>query len=77
MLGVKTQTLGQWRIKGIGPRFIRQTPRTVVYLRKSVNQWLEDHEQSVQVSYKLKKKKRPKRTTRADKASPESESPGA
>ena len=75
MLGVKTQTLGQWRIKGIGPRFIRQTPRTVVYLRKSVNQWLEDHEQSVQVSYKLRKK-RPKRATRADNT-PATESPGA
>jgi hypothetical protein len=78
MLGVNTATLGQWRIKGKGPKFIRETPKTVVYLRETVHQWLKDHEQHTQVTYKKKTKaKRPKRSNNSPPTEAASESPGA
>lgn len=58
MLGVKIHTLREWRKAGKGPPFIRETPRSCVYLRSSVEKWLKSHERIVQHSYKPKKPKR-------------------
>lgn len=57
MLGVQTDTLRKWRVAGKGPKFIRETSRTVVYLRKSVMKWLEESEVNVQIAYKRKRER--------------------
>lgn len=57
MLGVKITTLREWRKTGKGPPFIRESPRSCVYLRSSVEKWLRSHERTVQNTYKLKRTK--------------------
>lgn len=71
-LGVKVDTLRKWRIEGRGPPFIKETSRSILYMRDSVDKWLKKHERVVQHSYK-----RRRRSTRADKPSARPESPGA
>jgi hypothetical protein len=62
LLGVSKQTLRLWRQRKRGPRFIRETPRTCVYLKSTVHDWLKAHEVRGQ------RKQTRRRQTRADKA---------
>lgn len=39
-------TLLQMRFKGIGPKFLKPTPRTVVYRESDVIEWLEGSERT-------------------------------
>lgn len=39
-LGLKTQTLAVWRLKGQGPRFVKIGLRAVRYSENDVNDWL-------------------------------------
>lgn len=43
ILGLKPQTLRIWRLKGIGPRYIRYggTNGRVVYRQEDIDEWLE------------------------------------
>jgi hypothetical protein len=78
-LQVQPDTLRKWRVAGTGPKFIQNTARSIVYLRKSVYEWLEGRERVTQVSYKRKKRGAPKavRRGRADDTPQSAKSPGA
>ncbi len=39
-LGISPSTLAEWRMKGVGPSYIR-AGRHVIYRRSSVDEWLE------------------------------------
>ena len=39
--GLSTGALAQLRYKGTGPKFVKPTPRTVLYFRSHVLMWLE------------------------------------
>ena len=61
LLGVSTQTLYLWRVKGQGPKFIRETRQTVVYLKSTVAEWMKSHEVQTQRIYHRPSKLKPKR----------------
>jgi hypothetical protein len=46
MLGILPDTLRKWRKSGRGPAFVRETPRSVVYLRQTVETWLRTNQQN-------------------------------
>jgi hypothetical protein len=46
MLGIKPDTLRKWRKRGRGPAFVSETPRSTVYLRATVENWLRANQQS-------------------------------
>lgn len=73
MLEVQPDTLRKWRVAGTGPKFIKETSRSVVYLRDSVHDWLKKREKRVQVSYPRARR----RTTRADTSPGNPQPPGA
>lgn len=74
MLQVQPDTLRKWRVAGTGPKFIRESARSVVYLRESVHEWLKKRERRVQISYP---RSRRRRTTRADGSPSNAQPPGA
>jgi predicted DNA-binding transcriptional regulator AlpA len=41
MTGLTVAALSQLRYRGIGPRFYKPTPRTVLYKRSEVIAWIE------------------------------------
>jgi predicted DNA-binding transcriptional regulator AlpA len=45
--GMTKSNLAQLRFKGAGPKFLKPTPRTVVYRERDVIAWLEASEQTV------------------------------
>lgn len=44
--GMTTSNLAQLRFKGQGPKFLKPTPRTVVYRERDVLEWLEASERT-------------------------------
>ncbi|MEL5990748.1 helix-turn-helix transcriptional regulator [Microbacterium phosphatis] len=44
--GMTKSNLAQLRFKGQGPKFLRPTPRTIVYRRTDVIAWLEASERT-------------------------------
>ncbi|MDR4485374.1 MAG: hypothetical protein R3B95_19610 [Nitrospirales bacterium] len=36
-------TLAKWRLKGIGPRFIKLGPRSIAYPKAELQSWLESN----------------------------------
>jgi len=44
--GLTTGNLAQLRYEGRGPKFLKPTPRTVVYRRRDVIVWLNEHERT-------------------------------
>ncbi|WZH38752.1 MAG: hypothetical protein PIR02_08775 [Microbacterium enclense] len=44
--GMTTTNLAQLRFKGRGPKFLKPTPRTVVYRRADIIAWLEASERT-------------------------------
>ncbi|MDQ1130235.1 AlpA family transcriptional regulator [Microbacterium sp. SORGH_AS_0888] len=44
--GMTTSTLAQLRFKGQGPKFLKPTPRKVVYRERDVIDWLEASERT-------------------------------
>ena len=44
--GMTTANLAQMRFKGQGPKFLKPTPRTVVYRERDVIEWLEASERT-------------------------------
>ncbi|MFF2389131.1 helix-turn-helix transcriptional regulator [Agromyces sp. NPDC058104] len=44
--GLSMGALAQLRYKGMGPSFIKLTPKTVRYLREQVEEWIEASVQS-------------------------------
>lgn len=45
--GLSKANLAQLRYKGTGPKFLKPTPRTVLYRRQDVIDWLEGSEQTI------------------------------
>jgi predicted DNA-binding transcriptional regulator AlpA len=41
LLGVRDQTLAEWRVLGTGPRFVRLSARAIRYRRADVDAWLD------------------------------------
>lgn len=41
VLGVRPQTLAEWRTNGRGPRFIRVSARRIRYRRTDLDAWLD------------------------------------
>ena len=44
--GMTTSNLAQLRFTGKGPKFLKPTPRTVVYRERDIVQWLEASERT-------------------------------
>lgn len=44
--GLTIGNLAQLRFKGTGPKFLKPTPRTVLYREKDVIEWLEASERT-------------------------------
>lgn len=44
--GMTASNLAQLRFKGTGPKFLKPTPRTVVYRERDVIAWLEASERT-------------------------------
>lgn len=44
--GMTVTNLGQLRFTGKGPKFLKPTPRTVVYRERDVIEWLESSERT-------------------------------
>lgn len=44
--GMTTQHLGQLRFTGVGPTFLKPTPRKVLYRERDVIAWLEASERT-------------------------------
>lgn len=44
--GMTKGNLAQMRFKGIGPKFLKPTPRTVVYRERDVLEWIEGSERT-------------------------------
>lgn len=44
--GMSTSNLSQLRFKGQGPKFLKPTPRTVVYRERDIIEWLEASERT-------------------------------
>jgi helix-turn-helix protein len=42
LLNVTPRCLQDWRLKGIGPRFIRMTPKLVQYRRSDLEKFIEE-----------------------------------
>ncbi|MBI3131734.1 MAG: hypothetical protein HYZ13_10445 [Acidobacteria bacterium] len=42
--GIAKRTLEDWRRRGVGPRWIRVSPRKVLYALESLNGWLKARE---------------------------------
>lgn len=42
--GIAERTLEDWRRRGVGPRWIRVSPRKVLYSLESLNAWLKARE---------------------------------
>ncbi len=41
VLGVSKRTLEDWRARGIGPAYVKETERTILYPRRGLEAWLE------------------------------------
>ncbi len=41
ILGLKVKTLQNWRVSGIGPRFVRHSRRAVRYRYRDLIDWIE------------------------------------
>ena len=41
VLGVSKRTLEEWRYRGIGPSYVKETERTILYPRRGLEAWLE------------------------------------
>ena len=48
-LGRGTQTLADWRHRGIGPKFFNPAPRIVLYRLEDLNEWLGEQQQATRV----------------------------
>lgn len=44
--GMSTSNLSQLRFTGKGPKFLKPTPRTVVYRERDIIEWLEASERT-------------------------------
>lgn len=44
--GMTTSNLAQLRFSGRGPKFLKPTPRTVVYRERDIIEWLEASERT-------------------------------
>ena len=44
--GMTKGNLAQMRFKGIGPKFLKPSPRTVVYRESDIIEWLESSERT-------------------------------
>lgn len=38
--GYSRQTMAQWRYLGKGPKYLRPTPRTIIYRKSDLDAWL-------------------------------------
>ncbi len=43
-VGIKPNTAYHWRVRGVGPKYIKPTERTVLYRRDDVDEWLASRE---------------------------------
>ena len=43
-VGIKPNTAYHWRARGVGPKYIKPTQRTLVYRRDDVDEWLASRE---------------------------------
>ena len=75
MLGVQVSTLREWRKLGRGPMFIRETAKSVVYLKETVHQWLRTNQQHTQVHYYSAQPPPPKKRTKPPPESDASSEP--
>uniref|UniRef100_I2Q560 Helix-turn-helix domain-containing protein n=1 Tax=Desulfovibrio sp. U5L TaxID=596152 RepID=I2Q560_9BACT len=41
VLGVSKRTLEDWRARGLGPTYVKETERTILYPRRGLEAWLE------------------------------------
>ncbi|MGE4536167.1 MAG: helix-turn-helix transcriptional regulator [Desulfovibrio sp.] len=41
VLGVSKRTLEDWRARGLGPAYVKETERTILYPRRGLELWLE------------------------------------
>lgn len=46
LLGISTQTLAHWRVRGCGPRYVRVSSRCIRYMEDDVRAWLEQRAQN-------------------------------
>lgn len=44
MIGKSVKTCARWRHNGIGPKYVRVGPRSVLYRRSDVETWLNSSE---------------------------------
>ena len=47
-IGMAPSTLAKWRMRNCGPRYIRAGKRIVVYRRRDLDRWLDEHELAAQ-----------------------------
>lgn len=38
--GYTRQTMSQWRYLGKGPKYLKPTPRTIIYRKSDLDEWL-------------------------------------
>ena len=43
-LGLSTRTLEDWRLRGVGPRYVRMSPRAVRYRPRELSRWVSERE---------------------------------
>ncbi len=43
-VGIKPNTAYHWRARGVGPKYIKPTERTLLYRRDDVDEWLASRE---------------------------------
>ena len=46
MLGIKPQALRRWRQRGVGPPFVKETPRSTVYPKAGFERWLAENQRT-------------------------------
>lgn len=45
--GMTKSRLAQLRFRGVGPKFLKPTPRTVIYRKEDVVAWIEASERTI------------------------------
>lgn len=43
VVGRHEQTLRRWRVEGSGPKYVKVTPRLVMYSRDALDEWNNQH----------------------------------
>lgn len=44
IVGRHEQTLRRWRVEGSGPKYVKVTPRLVMYSRDALDEWNQQQE---------------------------------